>query len=180
MGREILPLPEVAVCATCPFGIPLYFSFYRLAQQETLKQHTSTILRSRHRMFHGGKKTSRITEHYKAIVIISIFNSGLWKNFALQGKREPGVREAESESLFPILIARVLRWSPPSQVLSKAVANNQLKPKKGLNSKINGRLIDSIRLDSARLLGFVLFLIQSSGSLQPCNRVRETKKCFAP
>lgn len=90
-----------------------------------------------------------------------------------------GVREAGGESLFPILIARVLRRSPPSQVLSKAVANNQLKPKKGLNSKINGRLIDSIRLDSARLLGFVLFLIRSSGSLRPCDRVRETKNVLA-
>lgn len=52
-------------------------------------------------------------------------------------------------------------------IKQKAVANKQLKPKKDLNSKINERLIDSIRLDSARLLGFVLFLIQSGESFQP-------------
>lgn len=40
-------------------------------------------------------------------------------------------------------------------IKQKAVANKRLKPKKGWNSKINERLIDSIRLDSAQLLGFV-------------------------
>lgn len=70
---------------------------------------------------------------------------------------------------------RVLRWSPPRQALSKAVANYQLKPKKGLNSKINERLIYSIRLDPAWLLGFMLFLIQQSGSVKVFDGVKGAK-----
>lgn len=58
------------------------------------------------------------------------------------------------------LTLRAPRWGPPNRVLSKAAANNQRRPKEGLNSKINERLIYSIRLDPARLLGLVLFLIR--------------------
>lgn len=64
------------------------------------------------------------------------------------------------------LMLRAPRRAPPNRVLSKAVANSQRRPREGSDSKINERLIYSIRLDPARLLGSVLFLIRCN-SRQP-------------
>lgn len=84
------------------------------------------------------------------------------------------MREAKKKSVSNWIVS-ALYWSQPNQALSKAEANNQLNPKKGLNSKINGRLIYSIRLDPAWLVGFMLFLRQQSSSVQLCDRVKWAK-----